>query len=53
MAGKRGRLGGDPLLDVAVAGNHVDEVIEHRCAGGRAGVQKLSLKTGSVRKAGG
>ena len=52
MASKRGRLSGNTLLDVTVTGNHVDEVVKHRFADGCTRVQKLPLKTGSVRKAG-
>ena len=51
VAGERRCLGGHALLQVAVAGDHVDEVVERRLAGGRLGVEQAALVAGGVREA--
>ena len=51
MAGERGRLGGDALLQVAVARDHVDEVVERRRAGSGIRIEQAALVAGGVREA--
>ncbi len=50
-AGDRGRLGADALLDVAVAGQRVDVVVEDRLARGGVGVEQAVLAAGGHRHA--
>ena len=50
-AGQRRRLGGDALLDVAVAGDHVDLVVERALAGRGVRVEQAALAPGGHRHA--
>ena len=50
-AGDRGGLAADALLEVAVAGHGVDEVVERRVAEGGVGVQQAVLAAGGHRHA--
>jgi hypothetical protein len=49
-AGDRGRLGGHALLQVAVGGEHVHEVVERAGARGRLGVEQAALAAGRHRE---
>ena len=53
MARERPRLARDALLQVAVAGDHVGEVVEGALALGRVGVEQLALEALRVREADG
>jgi hypothetical protein len=51
VTGEARGLAGDALLQVAVAGDHVHEVVERARAGGRLGVEQAALVAGRVREA--
>lgn len=51
MAGERGGLAGDALLQIAVARDHVDEVVERARARCGLGVEEAALVPGGVREA--
>ncbi len=51
MTRERGCLAGDALLQVAVAGDDVHEVVERRRAGRRLRVEQAALVAGGVREA--
>ena len=53
VAGERRRLARDTLLQVAVAGDHVDEVVERARAGGGLRVEQAALVAGRVGEADG
>ncbi len=53
VAGEAGCLGGDALLQVAVTGDHVDEVVERARAGSGLGVEQPALVARRVREADG
>jgi hypothetical protein len=53
VAGEAGGLAGHALLQVAVAGDHVHEVVERARAGGGLGVEQAALVAGRVREADG
>ena len=51
VAGQRGRLGGDALLEAAVAGDREDEVVERGGARGGLRVEQAALVAGGHRHA--
>lgn len=51
VAGQRGRLGGDALLEAAVTGDDPDGVVERGGAGGRLRVEQAALVAGGHRHA--
>ena len=53
VAGERGGLAGDALLQVAVAGDHVDEVVERARAGLGIRVEQAALEAAGVGEADG